>query len=437
MNLVLIYFMLFAFWLEKVANFSMGLPKGFSLMNLSIYLLLLAWARKLLVQRKLFDSNNVNGALTLFIFIMLISIVIKMLINEIPNISLKREIIYFKNHINPYILFFAVFNIISDVKTCRRVLLGLLIFLAATLSTVILQQFGFAHISSVQTHAEGSRASGWGNANAYASYLVLFIPLVLSYLLFRKNSLVKKILYGGLFLMAFIGLLITGSRGGILSLIFSMGIYVLLLKQKIKLPFSRIIIMLTLIFVLGTSALLFTPPEVTDMVVGRFVRLGEVAEEGVDYAPATGGRFILWTSGLKLYLERPLFGHGIGTINYLMGKRFGIDTIAHNQFINYLIQYGIFGCVVYIFIHWKIFQHVLRKLNETDDSWSKYLYLSYIAGLSGWVFSMLGVQLFLQTPTFWLYTAVIYKYSQLYKLRKENNTSSPSSYSDIYSSQSN
>lgn len=412
--------MLFALWLEKVAGYSMGLPKGLSLTNLSIYFLLIAWSLKLITERKPFDRNNLNWTLCSFIFIMLISVLIKLLIDELPGLSLKRELFKLKQSINPYLIFFIAFNTINDIKTCKRVLLGLIIFLAATLATAILQKFGIAEISSVTIHRMG-RASGWGNANAYASYLVLFFPLVLSYLLFRKNRIVK-LLYGGLFIMAFIGLLITGSRGGMISLLFSMSVYILLLKQKIRIPLSRIIISILAIVVIAVASLFITPKEVTNMVVERFASFGVVAEEEDEYDVnlATGQRFILWESGLKLYFERPLFGHGHDTVALLMNRRYGIDNVAHNQFINYLIQYGFLGCAVYIFIHLKIFQHVRHHLNKTDDPWNKYFYISYIAGISGWLFSMLGVQLFLQTPIFWLYTAVMYKFSILNDSKKEN-----------------
>ena len=102
-----------------------------------------------------------------------------------------------------------------------------------------------------------------------------------------------------------------------------------------------------------------------------------------------------------------------------MGKRFGFQAVAHNEYINYMIEFGIVGCFIYVIIFWKIFQHVWRHLNEATDPWNKHLYISYIAGFSGWIFSMLGVQLFLPSHIFWVYTAVIYKYSQLENVREE------------------
>ena len=211
--------MLFSFYCEKVLGFKYNLFTGLSLMNLSIYLLIFAWVWKVVAERKLFDPNNVNKYLILMILVMLLSIPIKMLLGEISNVSVLKEIICLKSRINPFIIFFVVFNTLSDVKTCKRVLFTLLLFMAFTLSTALLNKYGITEFAMLNVHKMG-RTGGFGNANAYASYLVLFFPLVLSYHLFRRE-LFAKISAGALSIMAFIGLLITGSRGGVLSFLFS------------------------------------------------------------------------------------------------------------------------------------------------------------------------------------------------------------------------
>lgn len=406
MTTALIYFMLFSFYCEKVLGFKYNLFRGLSLMNLSIYLLIFVWTWKVAAERKPFDPNNVNKYLILMILVMLLSIPIKMLLGEISNVSVLKEIIYLKSRINPFIIFFVVFNTLSDVKTCKRALFALLLFMAFTLSTALLNKYGITEFAMLNVHKMG-RTSGFGNPNAYASYLVLFFPLVLSYHLFRRE-LFTKISAGALSIMAFIGLLITGSRGGVLSFLFSMAIYLLILKKKTGMAFSRTVKVLCLILLIVGASVAFTPSGVRQVVVERFARFSDT--DDIDYS--TGHRTFLWANGLRLFTERPIIGHGLGTVGPLMEKKFGMAAVAHNEFINYMIEFGIIGLAIYLMIFWKMLQHVRKHLSEANDSWSKYLYISYVAGLSGWTFSMLGVQLWFPSHFFWLYTAVIYKYSQ-------------------------
>ena len=412
LNLILIYFLLFTIWLEKVSGFSMGLIKGLSFTNLGIYLLFIAWSFKYAKDKFLFDKNNLNWSIITFLFVVLISVFVKILIDEIPGLSLKRELFKLKADFTPYLLFFIVFNTIRDIKTCEKVLLGLIVFFGATLSTLILQKFGFAELSSVSVHRMG-RASGWGNANSYASFLVLFIPIIITHLIFAKAKLTKRI-YLFIFIISIIGLLITGSRGGIISFVFSMSIYMLYIKKEVNVPFSKILSGTMILFVIGLAGLFIAPKDVRVMISERFSLFTSVVEENSEIDPnkAVGGRFKLWSSGLKLVFERPIVGHGNDTVKELMYDRFGLDAPAHNQFINYMVQYGVIGLSVYLIMHLQILRHFLDSIRKTSKKFEKCLYIAFISGLSGWMFSMLGVQLFLQTPIFWIFTAVMYRYSE-------------------------
>ena len=158
------------------------------------------------------------------------------------------------------------------------------------------------------------------------------------------------------------------------------------------------------------------------MMIERFARFTTSGDssDNYEFQKATGDRFVLWASGLRLFIERPILGHGQDTVKPLMAKRFGLLAPAHNQFINKMVEFGIIGCAIYIIILLKVFKHVWKHMEETTDSWNKFLYISYIAGFAGWTFSMLGVQLYQTTYLFWVYTAVIYRYSQLEEVKQQS-----------------
>jgi len=230
MTTLLVYLLLLCFWGEKALGFQLSSIKGLSFMNFSIYLLLFAWALKVAFKRKFYDPSNLNKYLLLFILVGMVSIMVKIWNGEIQNISILGEIVSLKNWANPFIIFFVVFNVINHENTCNNVLFGLVFLLCITVASMFLVIFGVADIGIVKLTHEG-RASGFGNANTYASYLVLFLPLLLSYCLFHKVLLVKyaSIL---LFIMTLGGLFLTGSRGGFFSLLFGMTGYLMILHRE-------------------------------------------------------------------------------------------------------------------------------------------------------------------------------------------------------------
>ena len=57
----------------------------------------------------------------------------------------------------------------------------------------------------------------------------------------------------------------------------------------------------------------------------------------------------------------------------------------------------------------------------TSDLWEKKLYIGYFAGLVGYNFAMLFVNISAPRPIFWFYTAVILRYGQLQIIDQEKN----------------
>jgi len=385
MAVIVVYIFLFVFWAEQVLGLGFSQIKGLSFLNVSYYLLLVAWALKIIKTRKLFEPNDVNKYLILMIFVVLASIPIKILLDEIPNISVMKEIINAKSWTNPLILFFILVNIIDNEKTWNNIQLGLVLFLLLTVLS-----------------------TGFAEANQYAGFLVLFIPLLLSFFLNQKSSLPKAISAFFLFL-TLMGLFVAGSRGGVLSFLLSMIVYLLILKREKMIRIATVISVVLTLLVVGGISFIVVPPNVREGITTKFDPSG--SDDLADY---TSGRLDFVANGIKLFSESPIFGHGQQTFIPLSKLR-GFPKIAnsHNDYILHAVQYGSIGLVIFVMIFTKVFQHVWHHLNITTDFWSKYLYASYLAGFLGYAFSMLSVNMFAPRYLFWMYTAIIYKYSQL------------------------
>lgn len=407
MTILLVNFFLFVFWAEQTLGFSLTQIKGASLSNFAVYLFLFAWAFRIAFQRKFFDSNNVNKYLILMILTALVSIPLKIWYDEVPNRGVLGEIIYWKDWADPYILFFILFNIIDDEKSCKGVLFGLILFLFVTALTTPLISLGVIYRKLPEFYY--GRAAGFAEPNQYASFLVLFIPLVLTYFLFTKY-LITKMAIGILLAVSFIALVTTGSRGGALSFLLSMTVYLLLMRRENILSINSIILVFMTLTILGLSSFFLAPSTVKEHVMSRF---DPTESETMDEISGAHGRIRFWRNGIRFFMERPILGHGQGTFYHLNKERFGTPGAPHNHYLMQLVHFGIVGLGIYIMIFTKVFLNVWNHSKATNNLWRRKLFISYIAGFLGYTFSMLAVDLSQPRYLFWIYTAVIYKYGRL------------------------
>jgi O-antigen ligase len=383
--------------------------QGLSLFNLCIYLLLLAWCYTIMTKKRLFESNSVNKYIILLSFVVLVSTVIKLVLGEIPNINMRTELVSFKRWANPLILFFILFNIVDDEKTAKGTVLGLIILLAVAALTTPLISLGIIKIGHLSKLFEG-RAAAFGGPNSFSSYLVMFIPLVLTYLLFQKTFILRAA-SAVLLALTFAGLITTASRGGLLSFLVGMAAYLYILYRQRMIQLPTIIALIVTVLIIGSISFVLAPSEPKSILLDRLdtSRL----EEGECLDKYTAGRTLLLRKGIQLFFESPIYGHGQNSFLPLVEKKFGIHGVAHNAYLSYLVEYGIWGLIFFVMILKKIFQHVWKQIKETSHVWDKLLYISYIAGFCGYHFSLLAQNESQPRYIFWIYTAVILKYDKI------------------------
>ena len=424
MGTILIYFVLFAFWIEESVHFSLqeifGVPTGFSLMNLSLYVLLIAWPFTIKRKGTLYQRNNVNKYLILIIFIIVVSIPIRFLVSEIPGTpGLLDEIVSIKVFVNPWLFFFLISHIIEDKRTCERAILGLIILLAVTVLTVLIQWYTGIELGTQNYMIEG-RSAGFGDSNQYAGFLVLLLPILLTPVFF-KEDMKKRIKSAFLLLLGLTGLITTGSRGGFGAFFFGLTFLFILAFRQRMISGTRILVIVLSMFVLLPGSLLVAPSEVRKQTIQRVIDPTDPREASNPWAARwraeqpwldtyTSGRIGIWMGSLKLFFESPVFGHG----HEADRKVYKYST--HNDYLKYLVNYGIVGFLIYILMFIAIFRHVFYHLKTASTRASKFFYLSYLSGFAGYAVAMFSVNMFFAPRLiFWLYTAVVYSYIRFEK----------------------
>lgn len=194
----------------------------------------------------------------------------------------------------------------------------------------------------------GGRASITINGTSQdPNYLNGFLIFAIIYYLddyMKKNNIISFIKM----FVFLIFILLTGSRGGTLSIICSILFYIFLKMKDIKFTISSLIILLGLIFAMilvFNITLSFLP----DTISRRYNPSYTINDNGAH-------RIDIWISIFENYknasLFNKIFGSGAGTIKYFTYS----GNVAHNIWIEALMEVGVIGLFVLFLLYYTYFQ---------------------------------------------------------------------------------
>ena len=217
----------------------------------------------------------------------------------------------------------------------------------------------------------GERASGMFISSIHlAGLLEALGPFALALALFGTKKTLVRILAGYIALMCYFGVGITGSRGGWLSAIFSLGVFTLFGLNIIR-KTNRAIFPSAVYITLLTAPLLLTGAFLlgaqSKMIRERMELLGKITEtrkEGVYDV-----RVYNWQAALDQWRIAKWTGTGSGTHLYY-GRLYRRPAIqadpehAHGDYLELLAEYGIIGAAGMAFF---LFAHLRRGLRSYKD----------------------------------------------------------------------
>lgn len=186
-----------------------------------------------------------------------------------------------------------------------------------------------------------NRASGmYQSPNHLAGYLEVMGIIGMSLVFWSTWRPWAKILAGYASMVAFIGVLITGSRGGYLSMAFCLLVFFAIGIVAIKMAYPERLLRVVLIggaviLVLGGSL----PFLITSSLVKR--RTAQIVD-------VKNMRIYMWQAAWEETKLAPAFGTGSGTYLYY-GRKFRDPSVqndpirVHNDYLDLLAEYGIVG----------------------------------------------------------------------------------------------
>jgi O-antigen ligase len=240
-----------------------------------------------------------------------------------------------------YIVYiFVPYNLIIDGKTLKKTIIAVVAGAILVLISGLLSLYGqdwrdsFFRISSISLF--GVYPYG-ANHNLIAEFLSVGAFLVLAWRSLVKGSRGKRVL-DILFAMMSIGVILTFSRAGWITLFLQLLIYAAFYFRVKKQPPRQLVLALI-------GALIILTPLAWKM--GQLQR---------DNTSSTENRWLLTEISVQAFLDKPYFGYGSGEFinlvddNLRFKAKYGPAIDSHGMIQKVLAENGVFGLAAWLFI---------------------------------------------------------------------------------------
>lgn len=304
-------------------------------------------------------KNNLVKAWLLFLSITFISVIFSRFFHNSLEVFFQRYVIYF------------IFFVIGAYLARKRFYLKLFIAVFMLFSFIV-SLGGIFDI--IRLHDYNRLFTTFNKKILFADYLSLAFPFFLNLLILKKKSL-HKILGAIGNLVVFICLFFVYSRAIFLSLVLSYIIILFVIKPKYKKIIIVVISVISMIVII-----LPAPREKKEMLLS--MNTFSISQ--------WGDRLPMWETALKMFIDSPIFGIGLGSYEKYVYKyptmQDFIDKTnhlhAHSTYLEILSETGIFGFLSFIcFLIYYLYMIFKRLKNEKINFFNLSFSVSIISRL--------------------------------------------------------
>lgn len=213
------------------------------------------------------------------------------------------------------------------------------------------------------------------NRHHFAGYMELTIALPLGLLFAGAVDREKKLLY--IFVAGLMGvaLVMTASRGGIISLIFEVMFFVVvtaIFRKHTEGRHRRTSRLKAVALRLGLGAALLVSLFIGVLMFGGEMSINRLIVDSVNTNDPTTGRAHFWSVTLQIIKAHPLLGTGLGAFGVVYTKfdsRNGLFRLeqAHNDYLQVLSDGGIIGAALALAFVALLFYKAFVRARSYDD----------------------------------------------------------------------
>lgn len=269
-------------------------------------------------------------------------------------VDTKLALGYWRNFFGGFVLFCFALYTIKTGEEIKYFIITLIVWgiILAFIEFFILYTIGGTSAGLMKLFlTKNLLATSWGRSNYLAAFYVLIIPLTMGYM-YLATTKSSKIIFSIILVIMFSAVMLTLSRGGILSLL--VGVFLLLprlVKPRTFIPIFLLVVLIGVIVALNPLTFVV------------FEGLGKV-DKSFSYMTRLNFYEDVW----KTFLNYPITGIGLGNLGYYAKFKIAGSASAHNLVLGLLGETGIIGTILFlttlIGVFIKISKNYLRETNE-------------------------------------------------------------------------
>ena len=397
--------------------------------------IMLIFILKLILQKN-YDVRVLKHPVSIAIYINLLWLLITSLTSTMPVVSIKYLLVrmWFVST-----FYFMTIQLFRNYKNIRKYIwlytLGLIIVVFYTelnhLSYGLLDQKSANFVCS----------PFYSDHTSYGAALAFLVPVLIGFVISKYYSSTTKlfVFIGTLIIVA--GIVLSYTRAAWLSLILAFGVLILVLfKIKFRTVLIVFVSILVLFFSFQTQLFMYLESNKQDSSSNFTQQIESMTNIASDASNLE--RINRWSSALRMYDEKPIFGFGPGTYMFkyapyqmsyektIISTNAGDMGNAHSEYIGALAESGTMGALTYLLILITTLYTALTLYSKLKSKELKILVLSLTLGLiTYYIHGFLNN--FLDTDKisalFWGYTAAIiaielYHKDDIEKKELEQNT---------------
>jgi len=367
------------------------------------------------VARKRIDFTVLKSKQNLYLAILWLCLLFSYLFPPVPVTPTEMAVFnpdYLIQNMTKVILFYFVSILVIDDKRKCHFLVWAMLFSAVYLVYYGNMEYFTGNLKGLHNTLVGPGyrlvVSVYIDENAFAMFYVMAIPFLYFMGGYYKNRLLKWFLWLNI-PFAWHCIFLTGSRGGLVGL----GVVTLFMvaRSRSKILKIAIPIVLVLAFVYQSG----------DIMKKRSESALEMEED-----PSVRNRFNSWEAGLKMVIEHPLTGVGIG--NFLRAYPDYSHTtpfVAHNTLIQFASESGIFAGLMYLLLCFGVISSYVRFKRAGPQNTDPFL-VAVQESSTGGLIGFFVCALFLNLATYELFYYILVLHAVQIRLLNETMNSSNS-----------
>ncbi len=339
-----------------------------------------------ILYRNDYDRNILRHPVSIIIMINLLWILFTSLTSEIPLVSFKFLIARLWFVIPFYFLGILLFRKIKNIKLFSW------LYIIPLLAVIAYTIYNHSKLGFDEEAGHWVMTPFYNDHTAYGAILALFIPVFLGFIVDKSYSRTMRLASTGVLVVLITALILSFSRAAWISLAASFVIYlIILLRIKFRWILLTIAVFIGIFMMFKWEILDALEKNKQDSSANFIEHVQSISNISSDASNLE--RINRWQSALRMYRERPLWGWGPGTYQFLyapfqrtkektiISTNFGDMGNAHSEYIGPLAESGFPGMLIMVALVVSFFITGLRVHRETESSEVKLLSLVILLGL--------------------------------------------------------